>query len=109
MLEIWAIKRLGQTFGWFLQLGAADAKQMRDELQDLLDHCSQSIKALASSLSRCTKSGRTRFPRIRSGRFSCTAYRISRAPRPQDGRAAIARTSTATYRGVQGGENPPQR
>jgi hypothetical protein len=47
MLEIWAIKRLGQTFGWFLQLGAADAKQMRDELQDLLDHCSQSIKALA--------------------------------------------------------------
>jgi hypothetical protein len=47
MLDVEAIKRLGESFNWFLQIGATDAKQVRDELQDLLDHCAATIKAVA--------------------------------------------------------------
>jgi len=46
MLELTAIKELGETFLWFLTLGRSDAKQIRDELQDLLSHCSQTLKSL---------------------------------------------------------------
>jgi hypothetical protein len=47
MLSIGQIKFLSETFDWFLNIGAADAKKMRDELQDLLGHCAQTIKAAA--------------------------------------------------------------
>ena len=47
MLSIGQIKFLSETFDWFLNIGAADAKKMRDGLQDLLGHCAQTIKAAA--------------------------------------------------------------
>ncbi|MCL4801152.1 MAG: hypothetical protein KJ025_16275 [Burkholderiales bacterium] len=46
MLDLTGVKALGETFLWFLSLGESDAKQIRDELQDLLSHCSQTLKSL---------------------------------------------------------------
>ena len=46
MLELTAVKELGEIFLWFLTLGKSDTKRIRDELQDLLSHCSQTLKSL---------------------------------------------------------------
>jgi hypothetical protein len=45
MLDIGQIKFLAASFDWFLNIGASDAKKVRDELQDLLNHCAQTIKS----------------------------------------------------------------
>jgi ElaB/YqjD/DUF883 family membrane-anchored ribosome-binding protein len=46
MLDLVAAKELGEALLWFLTLGKSDAKQIRDELQDLLSHCSQTLKSM---------------------------------------------------------------
>ncbi len=45
MIDLAAVKELGETFLWFLTLGKSDVKEIRDELQDLLSHCSQTLKS----------------------------------------------------------------
>lgn len=40
------LKELGDSLAWFLQLGKSDTQYIRDELQDLLGHASQTLKSL---------------------------------------------------------------
>jgi len=47
MLGIGQIKFLAESFDWFLGIGATDASKIKDELQDLLGHCAQTVKAAA--------------------------------------------------------------
>src|SRR5687768_8499367 len=47
MLGIGQIKFLAASFDWFLGIGASDASKIKDELQDLLGHCAQTVKAAA--------------------------------------------------------------
>jgi hypothetical protein len=45
-IDLTGPKELAKAFGWFLALGASETQHIRDELQDLLLHTTQTLKAL---------------------------------------------------------------
>ncbi|MFZ5508906.1 MAG: hypothetical protein ACOZCP_02510 [Pseudomonadota bacterium] len=46
MVDLGWFKEFLNPFGWFLSLGKADAQHVKDEIQDLLQHSSQSLRSL---------------------------------------------------------------
>jgi hypothetical protein len=46
MVDLGWFRVFANPFGWFLSLGKADAKHIKEEIKDLLQHCSQSLRSL---------------------------------------------------------------
>lgn len=46
MVDLGWFREFLNPFGWFLSLGKADAEHVKEEIKDLLQHCSQSLRSL---------------------------------------------------------------
>lgn len=46
MIDIVAGQKIGGALGWLLTLGASDTKAVRQEMEDLLVHCTSTLKSL---------------------------------------------------------------
>ena len=46
MVDLGWFREFLNPFGWFLSLGKADTEHVKEEIMDLLQHCSQSLRSL---------------------------------------------------------------